>query len=141
MSEFGKRLKQARKRLGLTALEMSTKIGIEKNSYYKYEDGGRFPKADILISLVKKLNINVNFLLTGKGNMFLEKSESTEKPEFNDLFPDVPFDKDILELISLLEVPIIRHSMLIEFYKQRKEYRSFIKEYFENKQKDNYQSE
>lgn len=134
MSDFGKRLQEARKSLGLGVAEMSERLGLEKNSYYKYEDGSRFPRPEVLSDLVEKLDIDVNWLLTGHGEMFIG-APGKKKPHLNDVFPGVPADRDTLDLIASLEVPIMRSSLLVTFLECRKRYEDFIEEHFRRKEK------
>lgn len=135
MIEFGKRLKDVRLTLGLNVPEMSSKIGIEKNSYYKYEDGTRFPKPEVLLGLIQNFNINVNYLLIGKGEMFIQNRQSEKiKPHFNDIFPNISADKEVIELINSLEVPIMRNELLVQYLLYKKKYQDFIEEYFKQKE-------
>ena len=69
--KFGSRLKNARKELGFSTSKMADIIGIKENSYYKYEDGSRFPRPDVLESILNKLNLNLNYLIAGKGPVFI----------------------------------------------------------------------
>ena len=67
---FQDNLKTIREQLGLSQKEIAEKINIQQAQYSRYELGTS-PSADILERFVKQLNINVNFLLTGKGAMFI----------------------------------------------------------------------
>jgi transcriptional regulator with XRE-family HTH domain len=121
---FGSRLKKARRQLGLNPSQMSDIIGVEKNSYYKYEDGSRFPKPEILSALITYLNLNVNFLISGEGEMFLTAPLEA-------LFPNIP--PETYPLIESLEVPIMKHSLMTEYLLCKEQYKSFIDEYFKKK--------
>lgn len=132
---FGGRLKKARRELGLNPAQMSDIIGVEKNSYYKYEDGSRFPKPEILSALVIYLNLNVNFLITGAGEMFLAPPSLSEKEkktaQLKALFPNIP--TETYPLIESLEVPIMKHSLMTEYLLCKEQYKAFIDEYFKKK--------
>ena len=121
---FGSRLKKARRQLGLNPAQMSDIIGVEKNSYYKYEDGSRFPKPEILSALIIYLNLNVNYLISGEGEMFLTAPLEA-------LFPNIP--PETYPLIESLEVPIMKHSLMTEYLLCKEQYKSFIDEYFKKK--------
>lgn len=127
LESFGSRLKKARRELNLNPAQMSDIIGVEKNSYYKYEDGSRFPKPEILTALVIYLNLNVNFLITGEGEMFLT-------PQLKALFPNIP--PETHPLIESLEVPIMKHSLMTEYLLCKEQYKSLIDEYFKKKGKE-----
>jgi transcriptional regulator with XRE-family HTH domain len=75
---FGKRLRDAHLKSGIDADQAGKMPGIEKNSYYKYEDGGRFPKPDIFAAIMDKFQIGIDYLITGEGIVSFYKIETTE---------------------------------------------------------------
>ena len=60
-SLFGNRLKDQRKKLGLTQAEAAEKAGIERETWGKYERGVFMPSGDVLISFLG-MGINVSDL-------------------------------------------------------------------------------
>lgn len=76
-SERGDRLRQARKSLGITQQAMADKIGIQRPSYNQIENG-RAGIADDTQSVLAELNINLNWIITGKGDMFLKEPDPPE---------------------------------------------------------------
>ena len=135
LQDVGSRLKKARRALGLNVGQISDLIGVEKNSYYKYEDGSRFPKPDILAALITSLNININFLITGDGDMFLNQFPAPEKEEKTNylkaLFPGIP--PETYPLIESLEVPIMKHSLMTEYLVCKEQYKAYIDKYYKEK--------
>ena len=67
---FQNNLKAARLKLGLSQKEIAEKINIQQAQYSRYEIGTS-PSTDILEKLVRLFNLNINFLLTGEGAMFI----------------------------------------------------------------------
>ncbi len=67
---FGQRLQIARKKLQLSQEDISTQIGISYRAYSSYEREDRKPPIDFLEKLISKYNLNLNWLVAGKGNMF-----------------------------------------------------------------------
>ncbi len=67
---FPNNLKAARQKLGLSQKEMADKINIQQAQYSRYEIGTS-PSTEILEKLIKQFNININYLLTGEGSMFI----------------------------------------------------------------------
>ena len=63
-------LKKIREELGLTMTKFSEKLEIPAMTLIHYERGDRTPSAQLFIQLNKKLNINLNWLVSGKGKMF-----------------------------------------------------------------------
>ena len=71
MSEIEYNLKEVRKKIGLSQVDMAKSIGMQQAQYSTYERGDRKPSADVLSKLLLVHNININYLLTGKGAMFI----------------------------------------------------------------------
>ena len=72
------RLKLLRKTLGITQQEFADKIGIKRNSYANYETGRNNPIDAIILSICREFNVNEDWLRTGEGEMFKERSPSDE---------------------------------------------------------------
>ena len=134
--QIGGRLKKARETLGLSTLEASKIIGVEKNSYYKYEDGSRFPRLPILASIMYNLNLNLNYLLTGEGSMFLTPRLPGESTYWGigltDIFPGL--SKEVFPLVESLQVPVMKHALMMEYLIYKEKYREFIEEHFKEKE-------
>lgn len=65
------RLKQIRAALDMQQGEFASKMGILQQQLSKYERGENKPSADFFIKLYENMNVNINWLLTGEGNMFI----------------------------------------------------------------------
>lgn len=65
MSDMGSRLRQERKRLGLSQREIGQLGGVAANAQGKYESGERVPKADYLAALAN-IGVDVLYILTGQ---------------------------------------------------------------------------
>jgi len=68
--DVGKRIKKIRTKLGLTLQGLSQKIDVSISTLSDLENGKTKPSTDTLISLVKNLNVNLEWLLLGKGEPF-----------------------------------------------------------------------
>lgn len=68
---FNYNLKEVRNKLGIAQGEMAYSLKIQQSQYSRYENGTSKPSVDILEKLVKQFNININYLLTGEGPMFI----------------------------------------------------------------------
>ncbi|MCK4765213.1 MAG: helix-turn-helix domain-containing protein [Candidatus Aminicenantes bacterium] len=134
-NEFGARLKEVRETMNLSVEEMSSKLGVLLNSYYKYEDSSRFPKPAVLFFLANELDVNINYLLTGAGDKFISPNRPRPVKSLKEIFPDIPLDKEVVELIVSLEVPIMRNSLIVKYLLDRKNYEGLIKDYFEQKKR------
>lgn len=78
---FGSRLQETRKFLKLSQDEIATQIGISYRAYTSYERGDRKPPLDFLEKLVDKYKINLNYLIAGKGDMFIMADFEDSKDE------------------------------------------------------------
>jgi len=68
-SNIGDRIKQIRQMLKLTQKTFATSLGISAGFVSDIEKGKKFPGSQVLISLKKTYNINLDWLLTGDGYM------------------------------------------------------------------------
>ena len=68
---FGQRLELIRRQLNLTQSQFAQILGIKQSVYGRYRDGVGNITADMLLSLLKRLNINPTWLISGEGSMFL----------------------------------------------------------------------
>jgi len=101
--EIGKRLRQIRERIGITQAELGEKLGIQFQHVSKYERGETVPTWENLIKLIDLYDVNINWLLAGKGRMFLspitysvDGKETT--PGIRDMEPDSQLDEILAEL-------------------------------------------
>lgn len=60
---FPDRLKQARKKTGLTQQKIADNLGISLNAYQKYEQAERSPSLDTLVKLADLLGVTTDYLL------------------------------------------------------------------------------
>lgn len=63
---FSDRLKEARKRTGLTQIQIAEKLGITAQSYSQYETGKRRPKSDTLSKIADALNVGYSYTKDGE---------------------------------------------------------------------------
>ena len=80
-------LKKIRQELGLSAAKLSEKLNIPAPTLVCYERGERTPSAQLFMKLNYNLNINLNWFVTGKGEMFntIPHSEPDERAVLNNI--------------------------------------------------------
>jgi len=66
------RLKQIRTHFGLSIREFAKKINYSHSLYGQVEYGNREPTERILDLIIAKFNVNKEWIITGKGEMFSE---------------------------------------------------------------------
>ena len=69
------RLKQIREEYGLSQAKFAIKFNLPQSTYAQYEKGGRAIPDNLKLEL-SQFGINMNWLITGKGKMFLDSSEN-----------------------------------------------------------------
>lgn len=79
--DIGRRLILFRKAQSLTGGQLAEAINRTRQTWSGYETGAVEPPSAVLATLVKKYRLNMNWLLTGQGNMFLGESDTLAKAE------------------------------------------------------------
>ncbi|WP_392564608.1 helix-turn-helix transcriptional regulator [Orbus wheelerorum] len=101
---LGDRIKQARLTAGLTQPDIAQKLSVSKAAVSKWEKGENTPKE--LDLLAKLLNVSLNWLRTGKGQMLIQEvamneTRAMQVDEWDDTTPlqsdevEVPYYKSI----------------------------------------------
>jgi len=73
--DFGQRLRDTRDFLGLSQKDFSEKLGTSNSFISDIEQEKTKPGYKILMKMAHVFNISPNFILLGKGKMFLEEQE------------------------------------------------------------------
>ena len=76
--ETHERIIRVREILKLNQKDFGEKLGLSKSAANALEIGRRQPSRETLIIMAEKLNINITWILTGYGEMFLEQNTFTE---------------------------------------------------------------
>ncbi len=105
------RLKLLRKKLGLSQKEMAAQLNIPFTMISKYENGKIKPGYDMLIKIALHYKVNLNWLLLGIGNMFIDHIETSQKLLENNSF----FINSTLEDYYYLFEKIFNLSLIEEF--------------------------
>lgn len=71
MCTQGERIKRARKHLQLSLQQLGQVLNVSRQYLSKIEKNERLLNNHKLSILISKYNINANYILTGKGNMFI----------------------------------------------------------------------
>ena len=97
---IGKRIKELKTILKLTSLDLSKELNIPVRTIGSYERDEAIPSAKFFQALLEIKNINANWLISGKGSMFLEKEPQKIVSENN--------------LINISEAELMQISTLLE---------------------------
>jgi transcriptional regulator with XRE-family HTH domain len=106
------RLKLIRKTLGFSQVEFCRHLDVSKPAYVRYENGTREPKIKVLNTLRDKYNVDINWLISGRGEMFLDE----EKKKMLGEVYEGEEKETVEELLYYLEnAPVIRFAVLEYF--------------------------
>lgn len=106
---IGNRLKFCRKQLGLSQKTMAENAGIVRSYISHIESGAQNPSFDVLAKLSTTFNISIDWLLYGRGQMYLiDEDNIINKLSITHL--------QLIE--SLLELPENKEKSIIELFKK-----------------------
>lgn len=94
---YVKRIKDIREALGLSVPKLAERINIKSRTIVSYESG-RDPSVEFLAQLHKVYNVNLNWFVSGKGEMFIKEQpadfKSTVKQAIQELIREGELNKD-----------------------------------------------
>lgn len=64
------RIKELRKKLGLSQADFGSEIGVKQTTIAGYETGTRTPIDAVIISICRKFHVSYDWLIAGEGEMF-----------------------------------------------------------------------
>ena len=79
MQMYIENLKKLRKELGLSVAKLAEKLEMPNNTIAGYEYQKRTPSITLCVQLYTKLNVNLNWFISGEGEMFNHKVTDYEK--------------------------------------------------------------
>jgi transcriptional regulator with XRE-family HTH domain len=102
---LSQRLKQIRLEKSLTVEQLALLIGIPGRTISSYERGEHVPPSSYLALLNENLHVNINYLLSGKGTMFLSFNKSLRyeqliRDEYNFSERDIQLIKAIIDFLK-----------------------------------------
>lgn len=74
----GERVKQIRKNKGMTLEKFGERVGVTKQTVSRIENGVNALTEQMLLSVCREFDVNEQWLRTGEGEMFKERSPSEE---------------------------------------------------------------
>ena len=134
LKDIGRRLKLARESLGLKQIEVDPDTSHPMIS--AAETGKKRPPSKYLFTLFFNYGVSLDWILSGKGEMFENRQELDITKALQVLLPDVEITNGVLELINLLNVEVFLHEMLIQKIWAKKKYEKEIESYRDAKNKN-----
>ncbi len=133
--EIGKRIKAIRKALGLRQEDFAKEIDFSCSFLSEAENAKYKPGLRFYNNILQKYNVNLNYLLTGKGEMF-NKTKETEEMPAKKLFGPIESGDELLWYIK--RSPLFMHTLMgfaTRFlYENKMHIKSEIEEYRSNKE-------
>ncbi len=111
-NKMAKRIREVRKCLDLNQGQLADHLPCSRSNLSQVENGVFFPGVSILDALIKKFNVSLDWLFTGKGSMFIDEKEKGLNL--------LDFGKDTEEIKEMLEEmkasPALKHRLLYDYY-------------------------
>ena len=77
MEDLSIKFKQIRQQKQLTQLELGSYLNVSKQAIANVESGHSNPSIELISKLVDIFNINLNWLISGQGDMFISNCDNT----------------------------------------------------------------
>lgn len=97
-------LRLFRKIIGKTQHELAADLDVSRSTISNIERGVTFIRVDYLDRMYRKFGLNINWLLTGKGNIFISKDQK--------LPAGVSINEKYFELFELMQIPAVEEEIL-----------------------------
>lgn len=100
------RIRKLRRSLDMTQQEFADRIGIKRNTIANYETGRNDPVDSVVSLICREFNVNENWLRTGEGDMFIERSRDEQIASFVGSLQanaDDSFKKRFISMLSALD--------------------------------------
>ena len=101
---IGRRLKEIKLALKITSKELAENLGIPVRTIGSYERDEAQPGPKFFHAIHEKYSININWFLTGKGNMFVSERTKSDIAYISDLQSRLKLTPEEVEgLIDILD--------------------------------------
>jgi transcriptional regulator with XRE-family HTH domain len=119
--EIGSRFRQFRESIGKAQHELAAELKISQSTIANIERGKAFPNINYLHYFYNNYQLNINWLLIGRGEMFSKGRIMNER---------------YLELINLMQVPVIEQVILAKLIEIKALLKDEITAFYDKKSKE-----
>ncbi|UCC40834.1 MAG: helix-turn-helix transcriptional regulator [Candidatus Aminicenantes bacterium] len=109
--EIGWRFKEFREAIKKSQDELANELKVCQGTIANIEKGRFYPKFKMQHYLYGQYHLNLNWLLTGKGEMIISRGKDSKAADFPVLFSHIDEDdprfEEYMELKSLMSIPVI----------------------------------
>jgi transcriptional regulator with XRE-family HTH domain len=130
---IGLRLKEIRKALSFTQEVMARNLETGRPNYTRIEIGDTFLNYIFLHKLAMEFNVSMDWLICGRGPMFIHRREEIEMEKEGDMQPraqdqsEKPTNPEFAELLEYMEkIPFLYHDVMEFFYKLKIKHKETI---------------
>jgi transcriptional regulator with XRE-family HTH domain len=134
--EIGMRFKEFRQAIKKKQDELADELNVCHTTLANIESGKFYPKLKFQHHLYRQYHLNINWLLTGSGEMIISPEKDSKYADLPLLFchidEDDPRFERYVELKSLMRIPVIEQIILAKLAEVKliaeKEIKSFFEE-------------
>ena len=114
---MAKCMKTIREHLGLKQIEFAQTLGIASGYISEIEAAKKNPGIDVLEKLHRLYNVNISFLFTGEGDLFIQPGEEKKKepapPAAKETSDEMTMARKLMWYV--MNIPVVRYAMLEAF--------------------------
>lgn len=129
LTSIGKRLRDIREALNITLEKMQEITGFSKSLISAAEKGQKKPSSIYLFALLDRFNVDLNYVFSGKGNMFRHIPKLLDPGD-----PDLGHTCE--ELVYMIEnVELVRYAMMTDYIKFKARNKTLINDILQAREK------
>ncbi len=136
--EVGKRFKVFRLGKKKMQHELASELQVHQSTITNIEKGISFPNVGYLIYFFEKYGVNLNWMLCGYGEQYMDVSEY--KGASRIMAPDAEYDsykaERYRELNSLMRIPVIEQMVMAKLSESKVLFEKNVKEFFDGQEKE-----
>jgi transcriptional regulator with XRE-family HTH domain len=114
--EIGSRFLQFRKSIGKRQHQLASELNVTQSTIANIECGKAFPNLTYLQHFYHRYRLNINWLFTNQGNMFVDQKSADEK---------------YIDLINLLQVPVIEQLIMAKLIETKALLKDHIESFYQ----------
>jgi transcriptional regulator with XRE-family HTH domain len=125
LEEFGQRFKEIRQQLRMLQKDLAAGLDVSGSFLSEIENGKTNPGFDFLKKIYINYNVNLHYLLDGRGEPFIDKTNMT----LSSSPPTSPENEKLKELLYYIEnAPVVRYAVYEFFSNYQYKNRGMIEE-------------
>lgn len=119
---------------------LATELEVHQSTITNIEHGTTFPKINYLHYFYEKYGLNVNWLITGDGEMYMEGFKKGPGAAAALMYPHVEYGDpgydQYAELINLMQIPVVEQLILARLSEVKMLFMDDVKKFLSAKEKN-----